>query len=144
MLSDLERRFVTDRRIGHLATADASGVPHVLPVCFVFSSKLYITIDDKTKKRALRPLKRLRNIAENPAVAVVFDRYDDDWGLLGWVMIRGQARILTDGTEHDEAQALLRSRYPQLREMQLAKLPVIAIEIEKCTSWGNLSPAEEG
>jgi PPOX class probable F420-dependent enzyme len=144
MLSDLERRFVTDRRIGHLATADASGVPHVVPVCFVFSSKLYITIDDKTKKRAPRPLKRLRNIAENPAVAVVFDRYDDDWGLLGWVMIRGQARILTDGTEHDEAQALLRSRYPQLREMQLAKLPVIAIEIEKCTSWGNLSPAEEG
>jgi PPOX class probable F420-dependent enzyme len=146
MLSDLERRFVTDRRVGHLATADARGAPHVVPVCFVASGgTLYITIDQKPKERTeARSLKRLRNIAENPAVAVVFDRYDDDWALLGWVMLRGQARILTDGTEHDEAQALLRSRYPQLREMQLAKLPVIAIQVEKCTSWGNLSLAQKG
>jgi PPOX class probable F420-dependent enzyme len=87
-------------------------------------------------------LKRVRNIMENPAVAVVVDRYNDDWALLGWVMVRGRAEILTDGTEHDNAQALLRSRYPQLRRMQIAQYAVIAVRIERTTSWGNLSVAE--
>ena len=36
-------------------------------------------------------MKRLRNIAENPAVALVVDRYDEDWARLGWVMLRGPA-----------------------------------------------------
>ena len=49
------------------------------------------------------------------------------------------AEILIDGKEHDQAQALLRSRYPQLKRMQIAELPVIAVRIVSATSWGNLS-----
>ncbi len=140
MLSEEERRFLADRRIAHLATADRRGVPHVVPVCFAISqATLYITIDEKPKRLAGTALKRLRNIAENPAVAVVADRYDEDWTRLGWVMLRGPAAILAEGAEHDRAQALLQARYPQYREMQLAELPVIAIRIERVTSWGNLS-----
>jgi hypothetical protein len=54
-------------------------------------------------------------------------------------MLRGRAEILTGGSEHDEAQALLRSRYPQLAAMQIATLAVIAVRVERVTSWGNLS-----
>ena len=54
---------------------------------------LYITIDQKPKT-TFTALKRLRNIAENPAVALVVDRYDEDWSLLGWVMLHGRAEIL--------------------------------------------------
>jgi hypothetical protein len=75
------------------------------------------------------------------AVAVVVDRYEEDWGQLGWVMLRGHAEILIDGREHDQAQALLRSRYPQLKCMQITELPVIAVRIVSATSWGNLSLA---
>ena len=78
------------------------------------------------------------DIAENAAVAVVVDRYDDDWTLLGWVMLRGDAEILTTGTEHGHAQTLLCARYPQLHAMQIAQLPVIAVRLERVTSWGNL------
>lgn len=138
MLSDRERRFLATRMVGHLATADARAVPHVVPVCFALADDtLYITIDEKPKQTGA-PLKRLRNIAENPRVAVVVDRYDDDWTLLGWVMLRGDAAILTGGTEHGRAQALLRARYPQLNAMQIAQLPVIAVRLERVTSWGNL------
>jgi PPOX class probable F420-dependent enzyme len=84
-------------------------------------------------------LKRLRNILENPLAAFVADRWDEDWTRLGWVMLRGPAEILADGAEHDRAQALLRSRYPQYQRMELAGLPVIAIRIERVTSWGDLS-----
>jgi PPOX class probable F420-dependent enzyme len=140
MLSDCERHFLAQQRVAHLATADRDAIPHVVPVCFAISEQtLYITIDEKPKRGSTLALKRLRNIAENPAVAVVVDRYDEDWARLGWVMLRGRAEILSEGTEHDEAQALLRSRYPQLGPMQIAHYPVIAVRIERTTSWGDLS-----
>src|SRR5690242_522687 len=140
MLSEDERRFLSRRKVGHLATADRAGAPHVVPVCFAIDGEaLYITIDEKPK-RADAPLKRLRNIAENPAVAVVVDRYDDDWTRLGWVMLRGRGEILAGGDEHARAQALLRARYPQLNEMAIASLPVIAVRLERVTNWGNLAP----
>ena len=139
MLTEHQTRFLASRRVGHLATADGRGAPHVVPVCFVVSEgALYITIDQKPKGDP-RALKRLRNITENPLTAFVADHYDEDWTRLGWVMLRGPAEILTDGAEHDRAQALLRSRYPQYQGMALAGLPVIALRIERVTSWGHLS-----
>lgn len=141
MLSERERLFLNNQRVAHLATADRDAFPHVVPVCFaIFDDTLYVTIDAKPKRSLSTPLKRLKNIAQNPAVAVVVDRYEEDWGQLGWVLLRGRAQILSDGREHDEAQALLRYRYPQLKTMQLAELPVIAVHILSATSWGNLSP----
>ena len=111
MLSDHERRFLLTRRVGHLATADSRAIPHVVPVCFTISQgTLYITIDEKPKRVAGPALKRVRNIERNPMVAIVVDRYDEDWTRLGWVMLRGRAEILRAGTEHDRAQELLRSR----------------------------------
>lgn len=140
MITARERRFLASRRVGHLATADRRAVPHVVPVCFVLlADALYITVDEKPKAAPSRPLKRLRNIAENPAVAVVVDRYDDDWARLGWVMLRGRAEILAAGPEHDAAQALLQARYAPLRAMSIAPLPVIAIRVAQTTSWGDLS-----
>jgi len=139
MLSEHQARFLAGCRVGHLATADARGMPHLVPVCFVVSEgALYITIDQKPKGD-VRALKRLRNITENPVAAFVADRWDEDWNRLGWVMLRGPAEILEEGAEHDRAQALLRSRYRQYQGMELAGLPVIAIRIARATSWGNLS-----
>ena len=139
MMSEREVCFLASCRVGHLATADARAMPHLIPVCFVVSEgALYITIDQKPKGD-VRGLKRLRNIIDNPVAAFVADRWDEDWTRLGWVMLRGRAEILADGAEHDRAQALLRSRYPQYRAMELVGLPVIAMRIARVTSWGNLS-----
>ena len=139
MLSEEQRRFLEGRAVAHLATADAEGVPQVVPVCFAIADgNVYIAIDGKPKRGPARSLKRLRNIAANPAVSLIADRYDDDWSKLGWVMIQGRAEILEGGTEHAEAQALVQSRYPQMVGMDIAGLPVIAVRIEAVTSWGNL------
>ncbi len=137
MLTATQQAFVAAQRVGRLATADARGNPHVVPVCFALGgTTLYITIDEKPKRADGPPLKRLRNIIDNPSVAFVVDRYDEDWRQLGWVMLRGRAEILADGAEHDRAQTLLRERYAQYRSMQLAALPVIAIRIARVASWG--------
>lgn len=137
ILSREQRAFLESRRVAHLATADAEGRPQVVPVCFAVSGgSAYITIDEKPK--ASGPLKRVRNILANPAVALVADRYDENWSRLGWVMLRGRGEILATGAEHDCAQALLRDRYPQLRPMRIEGLPVIAIRIERASDWGAL------
>jgi PPOX class probable F420-dependent enzyme len=139
MLSDVQRRFLDKGRVGHLATADRSGTPHVIPVCYaVAEDTLYVTIDEKPKRRDV-PLKRVRNILENPQAAFVADHYDEDWRRLGWIMLRGRAEILDDGAEHDRAQELLRARYPQYRAMNLTDLPVIALRIARAIGWGDLS-----
>jgi PPOX class probable F420-dependent enzyme len=139
MISDAQRRFLDKSRVGHLATADRNGAPHVIPVCYaVAQGTLYVTVDEKPKRRDM-PLKRVRNILENSQAGFVADHYDEDWRRLGWVMLRGAAEILETGAEHDRAQELLRARYPQYRAMNLAELPVIALRIARATSWGDLS-----
>ena len=136
----MQRRFVESMRVARLATADAGGAPHVVPVCYgLLGESLYVTIDEKPKRAGVRAMKRLRNIEENPTVAVVVDRYDDDWSRLAWVMLRGQAEILDKGDEHDRAQAALRERYPQYRAMRLEPLPVIALRIARVNAWGALA-----
>jgi PPOX class probable F420-dependent enzyme len=143
-LTERQRGFLDQSRVGHLATADRNGAPHLVPVCYAVDEDaeagptLYITIDEKPKRRDI-PLKRVRNILENPRAAFVVDRWDEDWRRLGWVMLRGHAEILDGGPEHDRAQALLSARYPQYRAMRLADLPVIAVRITRATDWGDLS-----
>lgn len=137
-MTEAERRFVETARVAHLATADAAGMPHVVPVCFaLLGDTLVITIDQKPKRPGAR-LRRLANIAANPAVSVVIDRYDEDWSRLAWVMLRGRAEILEAGHEHAAAQAALKARYPQYAGMDLAGLPVIAVRIGRATSWGDV------
>ena len=139
MLAERERAFLLSQRVARLASADARGVPHVVPVCFAVAGETaYITVDEKPKHRPGRTLKRIRNLVENPAVALVADHYEEDWQRLGWVMLRGRAEILHEGEEHDRAQTLLRARYAQYREMSLAALSVIAIRIARVASWGDL------
>jgi PPOX class probable F420-dependent enzyme len=134
-LSERERAFLMRRRGGHLATADRTASPHLIPVCFAVSShKLYSAIDEKPKRGVL--LKRLRNIAENPRVAFLADHYEEDWSRLGWVTIDGCAELLEGGREHEAAKALLKDRYAQYASMKLGT--VISIEISRVRSWGNL------
>jgi PPOX class probable F420-dependent enzyme len=141
VLDERQREFVLGQRVARLATADAAGAPHVVPVCFALDGgTLFVGIDGKPKRADAAGLKRLRNIAANPAIAVVVDRYDEDWSRLGWVMLRGPAEVLAaGGVEHAAAQALLLARYPQLRAMRIDALPVIALRIARATAWGDLA-----
>ncbi len=129
------RAFLTQQRVGRLATADADGLPHVVPVCFAIdASVIYMAIDEKPKT-TLR-LKRLRNIEENPNAALVVDVYDEDWSRLAWVMLRGPADVLTEGAEHTRAIEALRAKYPQYHSMDLDSRPVIRLTPQRLNSWG--------
>ena len=129
--------FIEAQRVARLATVDEDGRPHLVPVCFAFhEGALWIAIDEKPKRTT--QLKRLRNIATNPAVALLFDRYDDDWSRLAYVMVRGTAEVLT-GADHPGALSALRARYWQYEEMSLEERPLIRIAPESVAAWGALS-----
>jgi PPOX class probable F420-dependent enzyme len=114
-----ERTFAEEQRVGHLATADAAGAPHVVPICYaVVEDKFYFVIDEKPKP-SRRRLKRLRNIAANAQVALVIDQYDEDWSRLAYLLVQGQAAPVTDPREYAEVLEALRRRYPQYRAMAL-------------------------
>src|SRR3954454_7351119 len=75
--------FLGDARVAHLATADASGQPHVVPITFaLLDGRLYSALDAKPKRVAGPQLRRVRNIRENPRVSVVVDHYAEDWSRL--------------------------------------------------------------
>ena len=137
-LSAPEVAFVDEQRVAHLATADADGRPHVVPVCFAYAeARFYIAIDEKPK-RSLR-LKRLRNIQANPHVALVIDDYSEDWTQLAYVIMHGTADILTSGPAFEQAVAALRQKYPQYQRMPIQDNPMIAVQLTRVVSWGTVS-----
>lgn len=121
MLTDEQRSLLDRSRIAHLATAGRDGKPHVVPLCYAREGEtLYFIVDEKPK-RAGRRLKRMRNIDENPSVALVVDVYDEDWGRLEYLLLRGEAKLVEDESEFTRALGLLRTRYPQYRTMRLER-----------------------
>ena len=108
-----------------------------MPLCYARDGdQLYFVIDEKPKAVG-KTLKRMRNIAENPDVALVVDVYDEDWTRLAWVIVEGRAVVLTGGEEFSQAVDLLTAKYPQYRTMGLDRHAgaVIAIAPERLLAW---------
>lgn len=130
--------FIAEGRVGRLGTADTSGQPLVVPICYAFDGEsLFSAIDAKPKARSPHGLKRIRNIRDNPKVSVVIDRYDEDWTKLRYVIIQGRARILTDGGDFSRGVDLLLAKYPQYRAMGLSREAGLMIRIDpaRVTQW---------
>lgn len=125
------RRRVMAARSARLATVDADGRPHLVPVVFALDGDhLWTAIDHKPK--STRDLKRLRNIAAQPRVSVLVDHYEEDWTRLWWVRLDGEASVFDDG--RDRAGELLRAKYPQYRHAPLDG-PMIVIRIDTWRGW---------
>jgi PPOX class probable F420-dependent enzyme len=124
---------LTDAPVARLATADAGGIPHVVPVVFAASGRtLYWAVDQKPKRS--RELKRLANIRANPNVELVVDHYEHDWDRLWWIRAAGAARIVADDEERRHALAALAEKYEQYRRSP-PEGPVVAVDVNRVTGW---------
>ena len=131
-------RLVAESRVARLATADETGAPHVMPVCYTLDGEtVYSVIDRKPKQAGAMRLRRIRNIMANPRIALLLDGYDEDWGRLWYVLLRGVASVVCRGPEQRWALTLLRKKYPQYAAMNLEGRPVIRIRIFRVVAWGN-------
>jgi PPOX class probable F420-dependent enzyme len=119
-------------RVARLATADADGVPHLVPIAFaVDGGTIYSAVDAKPKRT--RALRRLANVRANPAVALLVDHWDEeDWERLWWVRADGVGRVLDSvDPEARHAVELLRGRYPRQR----ADGEVLAVDVRRWSGW---------
>lgn len=119
-------------RVCRVATADARGMPHVVPVCHVLvDGKIYFASGSDAKK--------VLNLKMNPRVAVVFDLYSDAWRHLKGVMIHGTPRMIEQGPRFRKVRALLYVKYPQYpHEAALEESDSVIVEITPthAFSWG--------
>ena len=122
-------------RVARLATAGSDSQPHLVPVTFaVDGERIYIAVDHKPKTTP--NLRRLRNIRENPQVAVLADHYAEDWDELWWVRVDGRAHIVGDDDSMRHPLDVLAERYEQYRESRPAG-PVIVIDAERWAGWAS-------
>ena len=134
--TDRELDFLTRMRVGRLATADAAGQPHVVPVVFATDGRnIYTPLDEKPKRVQPRELKRVRNLFENPKVAFIVDHYEEDWTQLSWLLVRGTGTLVENGEAHVTGVRLLQKKYAQYEKMPLNHRPLIVIAPFDVTSW---------
>ena len=135
-------RFVQAQRVARLATVDARGRPHVVPIVYAYADGcLYTPIDRKPKTASPERLQRVRNIQANPQVQVLVDHYDEEWRRLHYVQLRGRAELIRRGDEHRRALQLLERKYAQYGELPLEGRPVIKIVIERVVAWSSTEVA---
>jgi PPOX class probable F420-dependent enzyme len=133
-VTDWEHAFITAHRVARLATVDAQGRPHIVPVVYAFDGvHLYTPVDGKPKRVGARQLRRVRNLQANAHVSLVIDDYAEDWRRLAWVQIRGIAEIADEGPPYMLGVAELQKKYPQYEALSIAL--VIVVTPTRVTSW---------
>lgn len=144
-------QLLDSARSATLATISPSGLPRLVPVCFVAVSdpeaehgiRIYSALDHKPKRVSEpRWLARARDIAADPRVSLLVDRWSEDWSKLSWLRLEGVASLIAPdapGGEHAAALSALRRRYPQYLEQDLETRPVMRITLRRVTGWSAAS-----
>jgi PPOX class probable F420-dependent enzyme len=134
MTGEEARRRFAAARVARLATADAEGVPHLVPVVFaVQDDSVFVAVDRKPKRTTA--LKRLANVRANPRVALLADHYEEGWEALWWVRADGSGRVVEPGSDDARhAVRLLQDRYPQHRA-EPPEGPVLVVAVERWSGW---------
>ena len=123
---------VTGARVARLATLGEAG-PRLVPVTFAWHEGALVWAVDTAKPKRTRDLRRLRDIARDPRVALLVDHYEEDWSALWWVEVVGRAELL-EGAAAERALDALAARYPAYRRARPPGV-VVAVRPERWTWW---------
>jgi nitroimidazol reductase NimA-like FMN-containing flavoprotein (pyridoxamine 5'-phosphate oxidase superfamily) len=130
--SGAEAAFVSERRIGYLASVYLDGRPHLVPISPVLDM-------DRLVFATERATQKVRNLRGDPNVVVGFDEYHEDWRLLRQVIAHGEAYLVESGPEFMRDRALLYEKYPQYE----AQAPIdeetsviVEVRVDRVVSWG--------
>jgi PPOX class probable F420-dependent enzyme len=135
--SPAELALLAEARRATLATMDPEGRPRLVPICYVvLDDVLWSPLDEKPKAiDDVRTLARVRDIEARPEVAVLVDRWSEDWSELGWLRLRGTARLVEPADVPAAVIAALRAKYPQYRDHDLEHRPALQVGVESVARW---------
>jgi PPOX class probable F420-dependent enzyme len=125
-------KLIDRERVCRVATTGADGRPHLVPVC-------HVLVGDKICFGSGDDGRKVRNLRENPHIALTVDLYSDDWSHLKGVMVRGTATIVERGPRFSRARARLYEKYPQYRKdaaLTTSDSVVIEVTPRSVFAWG--------
>ncbi|MER6047929.1 TIGR03668 family PPOX class F420-dependent oxidoreductase [Streptomyces sp. BHT-5-2] len=131
------RQRFAEARVARLATVDAEGRPHLVPVVFaVTGDTLAFAVDHKPKR--VTELKRLANIRRHPGVCLLVDEYGEDWDRLWWARADGTATVLPpadrSAASARHVQLLVEKYRPQYADRSPSG-PVVEVDVERWSGW---------
>jgi len=119
-------------RVCRVATVSKAGMPHLVPVCHIVDDgRIYFASGDDGRK--------VRNLRDNPQLAITVDLYSDSWASIKGVMVQGRATLIEKGPRFRKIRALLYEKYPQYPgRAPLDESDSIIIEVtpSRVFSWG--------
>ncbi|MGI0004471.1 MAG: pyridoxamine 5'-phosphate oxidase family protein [Candidatus Nitrosotenuis sp.] len=127
-----KEKFLKEQKILHLATIDAKGSPHLVPVWYRYTAKkFYIGTNTRTAKA--------KNIQKNSRVSFCVDAWI--WSPINGIMGTGKARLITKTSQVKEIGGKILLRYFKSLDEKSAKTLlddtdcIIEITPRKITSW---------
>jgi PPOX class probable F420-dependent enzyme len=125
-------KIIERERVCRVATVNADGMPHLVPVCSTLAEgKIYFGSSPDGRK--------VKNLEANPSCTVTVDLYAEDWGSLKGVMVQGRAALIAKGPRFRRARALLYRKYPQYEtDAALDEKDSVIVEVTPTAvfSWG--------
>ena len=124
--------FLALQRVAHVATSNARGIPHVVPVCLVVEAGRLYFASGKTGRK-------MQDLRANPHVAVSADEYTEAWDRLRGVVVSGTARVHARNPTFRRIRRRLYAKYPQYpAEAALGDHDSIVVEItpQRVFAWG--------
>ena len=125
-------KLISAERVCRVATAGAEGQQHLVPVCHVLAGdKIYFGSGDDARK--------VKNLRDNPHIAITIDLYSEDWSQLRGVMVQGTARLIERGPRFKQARSRLYAKYPQYaKEAAISPSDSVVVEVTPTHvfSWG--------
>jgi PPOX class probable F420-dependent enzyme len=122
-----EEAFLKSNEVCRLATASKEGRPQVTPVMYTLDGiGFVIAVDYGTKK--------LKNVKENPSVALVVDRLRPTRA----VTVEGTCKVHERGAEYLRLLELLMTKFEFYRKDPWGEgeSPIFRITPTKAVSWG--------
>ena len=122
--------FLAEQKVMRLATVSPDGMPHVVPVWYMYKNgSIYVGTNTRTMKA--------RNVARTGTAAFCVDEgiHSPLYGVMG----RGRAHILTDGVE-DMARDILLRYFETMQDESAAELfadtdCILEITPHRLTEW---------
>ena len=125
-------RLIERERVCRVATVNAEGLPHLVPVCAVVAEgRIYFGSGNDGRK--------VKNLEANPRIAVTVDLYSDDWAHLKGVLVQGQAKLIGRGPRFRKIRTLLYRKYPQYAtDAAIEESDSVVVEVTPTAvfSWG--------
>jgi PPOX class probable F420-dependent enzyme len=136
-LTAADRALLHEQRTATLATLMPAGRPRLVPICFVIDAAadvLWSPLDEKPKTVAdVRSLARVRDVMARPAVALLVQRWSEDWSELAWLRLAATASLVE--APPAAIVAALRERYPPYADHDLEHRPALRMDVEGVTRW---------